>query len=344
MKRVGILGLPQSGKTTLFQILMQGAGSASPSREQVGVVRVPDERVDRLSALYQPKKTTHTQIQFVDSAAAGGVSARSAAKGADLFGSVRSCDCLVLIVRDFTLAGEAPHAARDLDALEAELILNDLAIVENRLEKVAKELRIGRKQNEAEHRLLERCKRMLEAEQPLSGGTFLPEEMRTLRGFQLLSLKPRLVVYNQDDASSGARAAPSGRAMAVALKAHLEREIVSLPPAERETFRRELGIEDDGLSLVIRACYELLGLISFLTVGPDEVRAWEIRRGEKAVEAAGEIHSDLAKGFIRAEVIEWERLIEAGGHAKAREKGWLRLEGRDYEVCDGDCLEIRFNK
>ena len=343
MKRVGILGLPQSGKTTLFEILMQGAGTGG-GREQIGVVRVPDARVDRLSALYQPKKTTLAQVQFVDSAAAGQASARSAAKGADLFGSVRACDALLFVVRDFELAGEAPDPSRDRAALDAELILNDLAIVESRLEKLAKELRIGKKQNEAEHALLERCRHALEAESPLSAQSFTAEEFRTLRGFQMLSLKPRLVVYNQDERARHVPEPPPGVARALALRAHLEREIVALPAAERAAFRAELGLEEDGLSMVIRACYQLLGLISFFTVGPDEVRAWEIRRGEKAVDAAGEIHSDLARGFIRAEVIECDRLLEAGGHAKAREKGWLRLEGRDYEVKDGDCLEIRFNK
>jgi GTP-binding protein YchF len=348
MKRAGILGLPRSGKTTLFEILMQGAGSAdaapSKSREQIGVVRVPDERVDRLSAFYQPKKTTFATLQFVDSAAAGQTSARVAAKGPDLFGSVRNCDVLVLVVRDFSLAGEPPNAARDIATLEAELMLNDLAIVENRIDKVAKELRIGKKQNQSEHALLERCKTLLEAETPLSAGPFSPEEDRLLRGFQLLSLKPRLVVYNQDESSPSYSVQPAGRARVVSLRAHLEREIVALSASDREAFRAGLGVGEDGLSLVIRACYELLGLISFFTVGPDEVRAWEIRRGETAVDAAGEIHTDLARGFIRAEVIEWDRLLEAGGQAKARDKGWLRLEGRDYVVADGDCLEIRFNK
>ena len=344
MKRAGILGLPRAGKTTVFEILMQGAGSATPSREQVGVVRVPDDRVDRLSALYQPKKTTYATIQFVDSAAAGQGSARAAAKGPDLFGSVRQCDALVLVVRDFTAGGEAPDAARDVRALEAELILNDLAIVEARMEKVAKELRIGKKQNQAEHDLLERCKVALEAERPLSECGFNAEETRVLRGFQLLSLKPRLVVYNQDAAARPHPVEPRSGMRAVALPAELEREIVMLPAGEREAFRSGLGVTEDGLSLLIRACYELLGLIAFFTVGPDECRAWEIHLGETAVDAAGEIHSDLARGFIRAEVIEWDRLLEAGGQAKARERGWLRLEGREYVVKDGDCLEIRFNK
>ena len=343
MKRVGILGLPQAGKTTLFQILMQGAGSAAPGREQIGVVRVPDPRVDQLSMLYQPKKTTYATIQFVDSAAAGHGSARSAARGIDLFSSVRACDALLLVVRDFTGAGEPPDAARDLRALEAELILNDLAIVEGRIEKIAKELRVGKKQNEAEHALIERCRIALEGGTPLTGLEFSADEERALRGFQLLSRKPRLVVYNQDGSAGPAAASPGRGVRALALQAELEREIVALPAGERDAFRSGLGVTEDGLSLLIRGCYELLGLISFLTVGPDEVRAWEIRRGESAVEAAGEIHSDLANGFIRAEVIECERLLEAGGHAKARERGWLRLEGRTYEVKDGDCLEIRFN-
>ena len=223
-------------------------------------------------------------------------------------------------------------------------MLNDLAIVENRIDKVAKELRIGKKQNQAEHDLLERCRTLLEAETPLSAGPFSPEEDRLLRGFQLLSLKPRLVVYNQDDSSPAHGGQPAGRARVVALRAHLEREIVALAAADREAFRAGLGVEEDGLSLVIRACYELLGLISFFTVGPDEVRAWESRRGETAVEAEGEIHTDLAKGFIRAEVIDWESLLQHGGTAGARTRGLLRLEGREYPVKDGDCLEIRFNK
>lgn len=350
MKQVGLLGLPGSGKTTLFEILLQGAGAAPPAgardRDQVGVVRVPDPRIDRLSALYQPKKTTYAQIQFVDSAAAG--HAGKPGKGADLFAGVRNCDALVAVVRDFENdAVPAPNGvdpARDLRALEAELILNDLAIVETRMERIEKELRVGKKQGEREHAVLGRLKQALEAERPLRAASFDAEEEKLLRGFQLLSRKPLLTVYNQDERAAHVPPAPGPDTLAVALKAHVEREIVALPPEERPAFRAELGVEEDGLSLVIRACYELLGLVSFFTVGPDEVRAWTLRRGEKAVDAAGEIHTDLAKGFIRAEVIGWEALLECGGHARARERALLRLEGRDYAVQDGDCLEIRFNK
>lgn len=348
MQRVGILGLPQSGKSTLFDVLLQGAGASPPpgasAKERVGVVQVPDERIDRLSALFKPKKTVYTQIQFVDSAAAG---AGKPGKGVDLFASMRTCDMLVAVVRDFenpmVPSAKGVDAARDLRDLEAELVLNDLAIVETRLERIEKELRIGKKGNERELPLLRRCKEALEAETPLRELDFDADEARLLRGFQMLTWKSLLVVYNQDDSSTRQPPTPGRHAQAVRLRALTEREIVGLPPADRAAFRAELGIAEDGLSLVIRACYELLGLISFFTVGPDEVRAWTIRRGEKAVDAAGEIHSDLARGFIRAEVVPFGTLLELGGLAKAREKGSLRLEGREYEVRDGDCVEIRHN-
>lgn len=348
MKRVGILGLPQSGKTTLFEILMQGAGAAAPpgasARDRVGVVKVPDPRIDRLSAMFQPKKTTYAQIQFVDSAAAG---QGKPGKGTDLFAGVRQCDALVAVVRDFenpaVPSEKGVDAARDLRELEAELVFNDLAIAETRLERIEKELRIGKKEAAAEGAALARCKEALEAETPLRAVDFTPEETRLLRGFQFLTLKPLVVILNQDDASTR-RPPELGRgALGVALRALTEREIVSLPPEERAAFREELGVKEDGLTLVIRACYELLGLVSFFTVGPDEVRAWEIHGGDTAVDAAGAIHSDLARGFIRAEVIPYGLLVELGSHAKAREKGLLRLEGRDYRVQDGDCLEIRHN-
>jgi len=354
MQRIGILGLPRSGKTTLFEILMQAAGAhaAQAGREQMGVVRVPDERVDRLSAVCRPKKTTWAQIEFLDSGAARGreaVSARSAAKGADLFAGVRDCDAFLAVLRDFESPAEpAPGGvdpARDLRALETEFILNDLGIVENRMERLAKELRIGKKEGEREHALLGRVKALLEDERPLRAESLDPEEAKALKGFQFLSQKPLLVVYNQDDAAERVPPPAGPGTLTLGLKAHLEREIVALPPEERAAFRAELGLAEDGLSLVIHACYRLLGLISFFTLGPDEVKAWTLRQGETALDAAGEIHTDLAKGFIRAEVARWDHMVEAEGHTgRAREKGWLRLEGRDYVVQDGECLVIRFNK
>lgn len=348
MKRVGILGLPQSGKTTLFEILLQGAGASAPpgasARDRVGVVKVPDPRVDTLTAMFVPKKTVLATIQFVDSAAAG---QGKPGKGQDLFASVRQCDALLAVVRDFenpaVPALKGVDAARDLRELEAELVLNDLAIVETRLERIEKEMKIGKKEAAAEGEVLKVCREALEAERPLRELDFAPEQLRLIRGFQMLTLKPLLVVLNQDDDSTHAPPSLGRHAHAVSLRAHTEREIVALPPEDRATFRAELGVEQDGLTLVIRACYELLGLISFFTVGPDEVRSWEITRGDTAVDAAGEIHSDLARGFIRAEVTAYADLVELGSLAKAREKGVLRVEGRDYVVKDGDCLEIRHN-
>jgi len=350
MEKVGILGLPQAGKTTLFEILVQGAGAqaaATSGREKVAVVVVPDERVDRLAAIYKPKKVVHAQVQFVDTVGVAQTSARAAARGPDLFSGVRNCDALLAVVRGFenpAVPATAGDPARELRDLESELILNDLAIVEARLDKLARELRVGRKEGEREHALLVRLKASLEAEQPLRGETYDSDEAKLLRGFQLLTLKPLLVVVNQGEGVAQPLPNAGTHALVVGITAHLEREVVSLPAQERDAFRRELGIDQDGLSLVIRACYRLLGLISFFTVGPDEVRAWTIRQGDRSVDAAGAIHSDLAKGFIRAEVVPCARLLEAGSEAVARERGWTRLEGREYVVQDGDCLEIRFNK
>ncbi len=278
MKRVGILGLPQSGKTTVFEILMQGAGASAPpgasAKDRVGVVKVPDARIDRLSAMFLPKKTVLTQIQFVDSAAAG---QSKPGKGQDLFGGVRQCDALVAVVRDFenpaVPSEKGVDPARDLRELESELIFNDLAITETRLERIEKELKIGKKEAAAEGEVLKKCRGALEAERPLRQVDFGGDEIRVLRGFQFLTLKPLLVLFNQDDASRHQPPALGRAALAVTLRAETEREIVALTPEERPAFREELGVTEDGLSLVIRACYELLGLISFFTVGPDEVRA-----------------------------------------------------------------------
>ena len=329
---------------------MQGAGTphaASAAREHVGVVRVPDERMDRLTVLFRPKKITFTQIQFVDSGAAGHASGRPG-KGADLFHGVRECDALVAVVRDFENAAVPIEGgvdpARDLRSLETELLLNDLVIVETRMERIEKEMRVGKRQGEQEHALLARCHKLLEGERPLRAERFDAEELRRLRGFQLLSQKPLLVVYNQDEHSTRTPADAGPHTLAVALRGHLEAEIVALPPEERAAYRQELGIVEDGLSVVIRACYQLLGLISFFTVNAEELHAWTLTRGETAVAAAGEIHTDLARGFIRAEIVNWKTLVERGGHAPARAAGALRLEGREYVVQDGDCLEIRFNR
>ena len=349
--RLGILGLPQGGKTTLFEILVSNAPPRAPGARQdrVGIVRVPDERVDRLSEMYRPKKTTFATLEVVDSQAMGQGS-QGGAKGPDLFAGVRNADALVLVVRAFE-DPSVPHpkatvdAARDLSDLEAEILLNDMAIVETRLERIAKQKRIGKTADlEREEAVLIRCKESLDREAPLREVAFDKDEERVLRGFQLLSRKPLLVVYNVG--SGQAFTPPAGRTgvATVVLPCADEREVAQLPEADRAQFREAYGISEDGLHLLVRSAYRLLGLISFLTAGEDEVRAWTIQDGDSAVDAAGAIHSDLAQGFVRAQVLSYGQFLEAGSESKAREKGWQRTEGRDYRVVDGDILHILHNK
>jgi GTP-binding protein YchF len=350
--RLGILGLPQAGKTTLFEILVSNAPPRAPGAraDRVGVVRVPDARVDRLSEMYKPKKTTFATIEVVD-AQAMGQGASGGAKGPDLFAGVRNADALVLVVRAFE-DPSVPHpkatvdAARDLADLEAEILLNDMAIVETRLERIGKQKRIAKTTDlEREEAVLVRCKAALDQETPLRELDFDKDEERALRGFQLLSRKPLLIVYNVG--SGQAFAPPAGErkgVTAVALPCADEREVAQLPEAERAQFREAYGISEDGMVMLVRSAYRLLGLISFLTAGEDEVRAWTIQDGDSAVDAAGAIHSDLAQGFVRAQVLSYGQFLEAGSEAKAREKGWQRTEGRDYRVVDGDILHILHNK
>lgn len=350
--RLGILGLPQSGKTTLFEILVSNAPPRPPGARQdrVGVVRVPDERVDQLSTMYKPKKTTFATLEVVDSQAMGQGTA-GAAKGPDLFAGVRNADALVLAVRAFE-DPSVPHpkatvdAARDLADLEAEILLNDMAIVETRLERIVKQKRIAKTGDlEREEAVLTRCKEALDQETPLRELEFDKDEERVLRGFQLLSRKPLLVVYN---VASGQAFTPPKvdrkGVSTVVLPCADEREVAQLPEGERAQFREAYGISEGGLVLLVRSAYRLLGLISFLTAGEDEVRAWTIQRGDTAVDAAGAIHTDLAQGFVRAVVMSYGQFLEAGSEAKAREKGWQRTEGRDYRVVDGDILHILHNK
>jgi GTP-binding protein YchF len=349
--RLGILGLPQSGKSTLFEILVASAPAraAGARKDQVGVVRVPDERVDRLSAMYAPKKTTYATLEVVDSQAMG---QGGGAKGGDLFASVRNADALVLVVRVFDDPA-VPHPnvtidpARDLADLKAEIVLNDLAIVETRLERITKQKRLAIKGQDLgrEEAVLGRCKAALDQEQALRELEFDKDEQKLLNGFQLLSRLPLLVVYNTGSGQAFAAPAPDAPGTAsVVLPCADEREVAQLPAEQRAEFREAYGISEDGLVLLVRSAYRLLGLISFLTAGEDEVRAWTIVAGDSAVEAAGAIHSDLAQGFVRAQVIGYDQFLEAGSESKAREKGWQRTEGKEYRVADGDILHILHNK
>jgi GTP-binding protein YchF len=351
----GILGLELSGKTTLFSLLTGHAPAASTGKREshVGTALVPDPRLDRLTAFYKPKKHTPAVVRFVD---VPGVT-----KGASQqlnIPELRNMSGLAVVVRAFD-SDAIPHPegsidpARDLDLLETEFLLADLAITEARLEKLVKE--IPKKKDPAllvEKEILERCRPALEAGKPLRELGLTPDETRHLRGFGFLSLKPLLVILNVSESDAGDLAGALERAgfskwqgrphVAFSVVcAPLEEEISRMSPAEQAEFLSGLGLPDRALDRLLRAAYALLGLISFLTAGEDECRAWSIVKGTTAVKAAGEIHSDIERGFIRAEVVPWEVLVETGSTAGCRDKGVLRLEGKEYVVQDGDVINFR---
>ena len=352
--RLGIIGFPGSGKTTLFNLLTGAeAGVAQPSgrgRLNVGVSRVPDDRVTRLSVLFQPKKTVYASVEVVDLAGFD----RGERATLDV-GELRQSDALLHVIRAFPspALGAAPPPAREVRALEEELILADLDVVERRIQKLGPGLK--RKATDAEqreHALLTRVRGPLEEGVPLRAQSLTAEEGRILRGFQFLSLKPILHCLNlaetavpdrEDAMSELADAAKRPGTLVGWVSAAVEGEVATLAPEEQRAFLDALGLPEPALHRVIRDAYTLLGLVSFFTVGEDEVRAWTITAGAAAVEAAAAIHSDIARGFIRAEVIGWEDLLEAGSLAEARRRALLRLEGKDYPVQDGEVCHFRFN-
>jgi GTP-binding protein YchF len=352
--RLGIIGLPQSGKTTVFNALTRGHQpiTTSGGRFEVhtGVVDVPDPRVDRLSALFKPKKTIYAKVTYADIAGLEG--SRSAISG-QLLNLLTQMDGLLHVVRCFEDAS-VPHPSgsvnplRDIATMDAELLLNDMIAVERKLERLAEEHKKGggreRPVVEREIALFERFKDALSHETPLREIELSAEEEKTLAGFGFLTRKPMLVLLNLHE---GQDLPPveydHPHCDQASLQGKLEMEIVQLDQVDAEAFMEEYGITELGLERVIRLSYDLLGLISFFTVGADEVRAWTIRRGASAYEAAGEIHTDLQKGFIRAEVIPHDELLALGGMNEARAKGRLRLEGKEYVVQDGEIVHIRFN-
>jgi hypothetical protein len=345
--KVGIVGFPRSGKTTIFNALtgLHAAvgGYTDPSKPNLGAIKVPDERVDRLSAIFRPRKTTYAEIVFVDFPGAGSESALDQAAVVQM----RDADALVQIVRAFAdpISGEPAAPARDIENFRGELMLADLAVIEKRLERLHKE-----KGKEREQDLLSRCKTALDAEQPLRTLAFAPEEVRALAGFGFLSRMPLLVVLNVDEQHVASDLPTEITAQltrdavrGLVMSGQIEMEVAALDPADRAAFLADLGIGEPARDRFIRAAYALLDLISFLTTGEDEVRAWTIRRGTTAVKAAGKIHSDIERGFIRAEVVHYDDFVVYGSDAKCREAGKLRLEGKDYVMRDGDIVHFRFN-
>ncbi|MCC7362280.1 MAG: redox-regulated ATPase YchF [Anaerolineales bacterium] len=371
--KLGIIGLPQSGKTTIFNALTHGdrpVGQMSGGGRfevQTAVVNVPDPRVDTLSALFKPRKTIYAQVTYADIAGVEGAADKPAGGGGGFSGpllnQLATMDGYVQVVRAFdNPLVPHPHgtvdAGRDLAAVNGELLLNDMLAVERKLERLTEDLKKGIVKDKGLHAqeqaLFARLLEALQAETPLRELDLTPADEKALASYQLLTRKPMLVVFNVGDDKPdpaatgpqfglGAPLATGPRAGAVALQGRLEMEIAQLPPEEAEVFLAEYGISEPSLNRIIRLSYDLLGLESFFTVGEDEVRAWTVRRGATAPEAAGEIHTDLQKGFIRAEVAGYADLVAAGNYVELKSKGKLRLEGKEYIVQDGDILNIRFS-
>ena len=353
---IGIIGLPNSGKTTIFNALTRSqtateAFSSGQLEVHTAVVSVPDERVDKLSAMFNPKRTIYAQVTYNDIAGLGKGAGKTGISG-PLLNAIAANEALMLVVRAFEDENVAHpddtiDPARDLMVMEAELILNDMTIVDRRLERLKSMKMRGtveeRKRMVQEEELMQRLMAALEEEQPLRTFHLTEDERKMLGGFGLLSLKPLLRVINAGDDDTEDKFADLLDGATLVLRGKLEAEIAQMEPDEAREFLADFGIAEPGLNRAIRLCYDMLGLESFFTVGEDEVRAWTVKIGTHAPEASGVIHSDLQKGFIRAETIAYSDLMTLGSMAEARKHGKLRLEGKEYVVQDGDILNIRFN-
>ena len=365
--QIAIVGLAGSGKTTVFNTLTRGhaqTGGFGALTLNVGVVKVPDARLDRLAEIFKPKKIVHADVTYVDlpappASSEGHVGTEDLP--AEHLARLRESDALLHVVRAFD-DPSLPHPsgsvdpARDLEQLDFEFILADLAMVDRRLERLGSG-RHGtpaeREANEREEVVLRRLKTELEASRPIRDAGMSDDDAKTVRGFRFLTEKPVLVLLNVGEGDLATAPELTSRiaagyvhqhAMVDHLSARIEMELGELDADDAATFMEELGIAESGLERVIRLSYQLLGLISFLTAGPDEVRAWPIPAGSTAVEAAGAIHTDLAKGFIRAETVGYDDMVQLGSTAEARKAGRLRSEGKTYRVADGDVIEILFSR
>lgn len=360
--KLGIIGLPQSGKTTIFNALTRGDRPVGPAHMtgggrfevQTAVVPVPDERVDVLARMFKPRKTICAQVTYADIAGVEGSGEKGGFSG-PLLNQLATMDGFLHVVRAFDNP-VVPHPRgsldprRDLAAVDGELLLNDMLGVERKLERLAEEAHKGIVKDKGLHAqelaLFNQLKASLEADRPLRDVKLAPADEKLLSSYQLLTRKPMLVVFNTGDEPPDPASLPAyghAHSASVPLQGKLEMEIAQLPPDEAEIFLQEYGIAEPSLNRMIKLSYDLLGLESFFTVGEDEVRAWTVRRGATAPEAAGEIHTDLQKGFIRAEVASYDDLTQAGGYPELKAQGKLRLEGKEYVVKDGDILNIRFS-
>lgn len=351
--QVGIVGFKSSGKTTVFNVLtgnpVNPAGQ-NTDKPNIGVIKVPDERIANLSSIFKPKKTIFTDIVFTDIQISNEKENKGSSTGIDpnIVSHIRNSDAIVVVVRAFDNPS-VPHPAnsinpiRDFENYENELRITDFIQIESRLERMKKENKKG-----IDEAILKKCKEHLESNKPLRLFTFNDTDFKAINGFKFLSQKPLLVLVNTSEGDKSDHAelfneVKKAGGMTMTLSAQLELEISQLEKDAQKDFLKEMGIEKPARDRFIILTYTMLNLISFFTVGEDEVRAWTIKNGTNAQESAGKIHSDLERGFIRADVISYDDFVSAGTMAKAREKALLRQEGKNYTVKDGDIMEIKFN-
>ena len=340
--KTGITGLPRCGKTTIFEALTQSEPDPARKGEaRVGTIKVPDERLEVLTGMYHPQKTVYAQVEYFLPGGAGGKKDGLQAR----LNQVRDCDALIHVVRNFGGYGfEPPTPEADYRQMEAELILADQVVAENVLERREKEFTKAKKGDPEEIALLRETLACLEAETPLRQRPELAGAPQ-LRSYAFLSAKPCLILFNNEDEDDASPAGdfPALGEEGMVVRGKLETELAQMSPDEAAEFLAEYDIAAPAMDRVIKRSYDLLGLISFFTVGEDEVRAWTVKKDSPAVEAAGAVHTDMKKGFIRAEVVSYADLTGAGGYQEARKLGAVRLEGKTYEVQDGDVITFRFN-
>jgi len=358
----GIVGLPMVGKTTIFNLLT-GSGAETSSfysgktGSNRGVAKIPDPRVSFLSGVFKPRKTIYAELEVVDVPGLVRGASEGQGSGNAFLEGVRGSDALIHVVRAFQNnevlhVDDAIDPVRDIETVNLELLLSDLDLVEKRIERIHAGKKVKTEQQQ-ELALLERFRTALESEQPVHTVAMSPDEQNLVRNYSFLTEKPMLIVVNIDEAQAAGAGYPGReRLIEVAqsrgiplidICAKIEAEIVELPDEERQEFMAELGISEPGIARLARAIYNMLGLMSFFTVGEDEVRAWTIKQGTEARKAAGKIHSDIERGFIRAEVVKYEDFVSSGSMAKVKEKGLFRLEGKEYIFQDGDIVNFRFN-